>query len=1226
MNCMEAQALIEDALDNSLTGSRKRALDLHLSRCDSCRAFFEREREEHRRWFQAMNEPAALRRLPDGFADSFVLEMGQRRATPQKKWMFVRVFRRIAAVLVAMLLFAGLSYAAVVAIDGLRGTETADQDAVEGRTDVTSETTGASDASDSVGSLILDAPDSVGRAAPSAPNAPESQNTSTIQNGEETMNIKKRSAVALAMALSATSIAMAEERIWTGVSSDSWSDAANWQGNVVPREADTVVLPASATVRDISLETQTPVLGGFTVESDGDSTAWRIANTAGSLRVEGSVNVAEGATLALGVPLNSDAIRPVVKKGGGKLVLGGDGATAGKITVEGGKIVADNAITQLEFRFAETYNSAFVVALGEIQLTYGGVPVPEDSLDRSAITASSNLNAENSVGNLFDGKAETFWKPQPGQTPASVYVRFKYPVKVDGYRLCTVDYQNRPITWTVHAVRQYSDESVLVDGRENVAVVAGPQNNDYSKNWSNVFAFNHASWIRTAFSRDTSISLASAGALEVGSLQDANIGSVSGVGNVQLGVGSVFAPTNLAGFGGSVSSVMDRPANPPPRVLLDATHGAAEQSVRIVDESKGAVVVENATSAPVSLLIDDTFGNEVAVYGRLSDGAGEMGLVKRGSNTVSLRMQDADYTGITRIEGGRLRVAGARFKTARFVRFKPNEYSGRDVYDYNWGMNEFQLLTIADGEWKSVPFPQGTDITSPRGFHDSLTKANLIDGNTATRCLVKSYNDTDDNRYPAITFAMGQDVTFAGYRWYTPYGGGAADLNRIPTGWSLETSADGTNWETVDVRNDPYASGGETASRLRGPYALGGEFSGTVFRALPESLLYAADEHASRTTTLKSRYFRFAPYEIRNNATTYGTGWQIIEFSLFTNGVRVAWPSGTTATSVSAHTGSYAPGNAVNNQTANSSGDRFLCSVLPNDLIIDAGQALAFDAYGFTYGTATSARQPVSWNLYVSEDGSTWHLADNRNDMRSHLADAQYAECGPFNIGLQMRHLSSCGNAIGDASPVAVNGNAILEFNTDYEVFGPLSGSGRIAFVDNSCAETHVPDGVSSAYVGTLAGTGTLVKAGTGSLSIGGEVDLNGTLCVRDGTLRLDDATITQLNGLSLVGGKLEGLGSVASGSPLHVDFAGGAYLGTIKGIGEFTVSGNVVYAVPEELSRPISKTLFRYDSIDETSAAALRSGVPDRDVPAALNPIITVTPKFCRISYGHIGFKVTIR
>ena len=890
------------------------------------------------------------------------------------------------------------------------------------------------------------------------------------------------------------------------------------------------------------------------------------------------------------------------------------------------KVVVDNSLTYLEFRFAETYNSAYVVAISEIQLTYGGKPIPDDSIDRSSVTASSNLNAENSVGNVIDGNADTFWKPAQGQMPASVFVRFRYPVKVDGYRLCTVDYQNRPITWTVHALRKCPEELVLVDSRENISVVAVPAGNDHSKNWSNVFTFNQASWIRTAFSHDTSFAIGSTGVLEIGALETANVGSITGSGSIWIGAGSVFAPTSLAGWIGSFASVADRFAKPSPCVLLDATQGAAEQPVRIMDGAQGNIVVKNATATPVSMLVDDTFGNDAAVYGRLSDGAGEMGLVKRGSNTVSLRMQDADYTGATRIENGTLHIAGARFRTARYVRFKPNEYSGKDVYDYNWGMNEFQLLTIADGEWKVVPFPQDTGISSPRGFHDSLTKANLIDGNTATRCLVKSYNDTDVNRYPAVTFAFGEDVTFAGYRWYTPYGGGAADLNRIPTGWILEVSIDGTNWETVDTRSDPYSAGGETTSRLRGPYALGGEFAGTMFPALPDGLLHASDEHASRTSTLKSRYFRFAPYEIRDNATTYGTGWQIIEFSIFTNGVRVAWPNGATASSYSAYTGSYVPGNAINNQTANSSADRFLCSVLPNDLIIDAGQALVFDAYGFTYGTATSARQPVSWNLYVSEDGVTWHLADNRNDMRSQLADAQYAECGPFSISSRTRHSASCGNAIGDSSSVIVNDSAVLEFNTDYEVFGPLSGSGQISFVGNSCAETRIPSGAASSYSGTVTGMGTLIKGGEGSLSIDGEVNLNGALRVDGGTLQLNDATITQLNSLSLVGGRLVGCGTKTAGTPLHVDFASGAYLGTIKGIGALTVSGNVVYAVPDGLSQPFSKTLFTFDSIDEASAAALRNGVLEHDVPAALRPTVTVTSRSCRISYGRSGLMIILQ
>ena len=132
MNCMEAQALVEDALDEALTGNRRRALDLHLSRCDACRAFFAAEKEAHRRWFGAMNDPAVCRRLPEGFAEGFLASLAHGKAAPQKRWAVVGMFRRIAAVLAAMLLFAGLSYAAVVAVDGLRDDDAAQKTTPEG--------------------------------------------------------------------------------------------------------------------------------------------------------------------------------------------------------------------------------------------------------------------------------------------------------------------------------------------------------------------------------------------------------------------------------------------------------------------------------------------------------------------------------------------------------------------------------------------------------------------------------------------------------------------------------------------------------------------------------------------------------------------------------------------------------------------------------------------------------------------------------------------------------------------------------------------------------------------------------------------------------------------------------------------------------------------------------------------------------------------------------------
>lgn len=194
MNCMETRALVEDALDESLSGNQRRALDLHLSRCEKCREFFAAEREEHCRWFQAMNEPQSRRRLPDGFADDFVAAMANANVAPRKRWKFARLFRRIAAVLAAMLLFAGLSYAAVVAVvDGGWQKEGTSADSVA----VLPENIGSGDGS----SPVL--PVSGGNELQIKINSP----TSGQQTGDVNMSKAKTAAAVLSVAMSAAPLA-----------------------------------------------------------------------------------------------------------------------------------------------------------------------------------------------------------------------------------------------------------------------------------------------------------------------------------------------------------------------------------------------------------------------------------------------------------------------------------------------------------------------------------------------------------------------------------------------------------------------------------------------------------------------------------------------------------------------------------------------------------------------------------------------------------------------------------------------------------------------------------------------------------------------------------------------------------------------------------------------------------------------------------------------------------
>ena len=247
MNCMEAQALVEDALDEALTGNRRRALDLHLSRCDACRAFFAAEKEEHRRWFGAMNDPAVCRRLPEGFAEEFLASLAHGKAAPQKRWAFVGMFRRIAAVLAAMLLFVGLSYAAAVAVNELSGDD-APRDFADGNL---SEMSGSSAAVQvSVDEPVADA------ALPAEPFSNGAVSLLTElhnhQTGGTSMSKTKAAAAALSVAMAAAPLAAADGEAYQYIISTPYPEANVYHSSAsVPTMLDSGALRVAGVAKEL---------------------------------------------------------------------------------------------------------------------------------------------------------------------------------------------------------------------------------------------------------------------------------------------------------------------------------------------------------------------------------------------------------------------------------------------------------------------------------------------------------------------------------------------------------------------------------------------------------------------------------------------------------------------------------------------------------------------------------------------------------------------------------------------------------------------------------------------------------------------------------------------------------------------------------------------------------------------------------------------------------------
>ncbi len=111
MNCQEARTLVEDVMDRRLSGDVKRRLDLHLSRCAECRDFFAEERDEHTRWFRALNYKEEKRTfLSHDFADRLVAAVMH---TPKRSfWNRIRIPRWVG---MAACLAIAVSAAAMVA-------------------------------------------------------------------------------------------------------------------------------------------------------------------------------------------------------------------------------------------------------------------------------------------------------------------------------------------------------------------------------------------------------------------------------------------------------------------------------------------------------------------------------------------------------------------------------------------------------------------------------------------------------------------------------------------------------------------------------------------------------------------------------------------------------------------------------------------------------------------------------------------------------------------------------------------------------------------------------------------------------------------------------------------------------------------------------------------------------------------------------------------------------
>lgn len=123
MNCQECENLFDDMIDRHVKEPVRRRMELHLSRCETCRGKLEHRKRSHALMFRALNHADGMLHLPKEFSDRLVAECRQ-----QPKRAFFTSLPRWALIAASLAIVAGFVFAAVETFEALSAPDAAARD------------------------------------------------------------------------------------------------------------------------------------------------------------------------------------------------------------------------------------------------------------------------------------------------------------------------------------------------------------------------------------------------------------------------------------------------------------------------------------------------------------------------------------------------------------------------------------------------------------------------------------------------------------------------------------------------------------------------------------------------------------------------------------------------------------------------------------------------------------------------------------------------------------------------------------------------------------------------------------------------------------------------------------------------------------------------------------------------------------------------------------------
>jgi autotransporter-associated beta strand protein len=478
----------------------------------------------------------------------------------------------------------------------------------------------------------------------------------------------------------------------------------------------------------------------------------------------------------------------------------------------------------------------------------------------------------------------------------------------------------------------------------------------------------------------------------------------------------------------------------------------------------------------------------------------------------------------------------------------------------------------------------------------------------------------------------GSTVVLTGYNTFTGAVAGAgtvavrdatdADVRFVPQSFGVTVVNNGTQDKVLRVGT--AVTGLFLGSVQDGSNALGIVHSGpglTFFGGT--NSIYTGDTVIENGMAIvggavSTRYVRFSPQMTRTSGAHTGTGYQLSEFQLLLNGVQVAYPAGTAATSEGKGAGAEGPEKAIDGQT----GTKFYTNLMNpfRPLVIAMPESVVFDSYRWYTANDAEGRDPVAWTVETSADGVNWTVANTQNYAANQAAitTTRYALAGTWTLSDV-----AAMNVFSDISAMTVSAPGTLGVSGTTETVGALSGEGAVLLMGGGTLGINAF--ADAAFSGGITGTGTVVKTGTERQSLSGALAFNGTIIVEEGVLDLDGAVLTGVSNIIIrTGGELTGSATVNGN--LTVTFEGGVYSGSLAVSGALTVVGTVNLGVPEGATYPFYSTLFSYAAADAASQAALVNAVKPAPIPSGQTAIVRVDATSARLVIAPVGTVICIR